>query len=169
MLGAPQERLVALLKQGYSLHAACKEADISYYTFREWMQKGGDPASRGTVCPAHIQVEPYYSFARAIRAAEQEGRSVERPRCVVGPAPKPLTALQRERLLFGFQQGWTLRAIARHADVRLSTLLSWLHRGGYPKRLSFHIPLDPSVITEPYKSFVADVLQAEDRFFGGDW
>lgn len=160
---------MALLGQGHSLRAACMQANISYYTCRVWLAKGGYTEMRGQKCPPHIIVEPYHSFAAALAAAIRTGRSVERPRNPTGPEPASLSATQRTRLLEGFTFGWSLRQIARHADVRHSTLLAWLHRGGYPKPVSNNIPIDPAFIVDPYKSFVADVLRAEDAFFDGEW
>lgn len=170
LLGSTQEQLEDLIRHGHTFRTACAKAGVSYYTFHEWMMKGGDPGSRSKhKCPTEYQIEPYYSFARAIRDAEAEGKRIERPRIPTGPQPNPLTDEQRAALLSGFAQGWTIRRIARSAGVTHNTLLSWLHRGGYPRAVSHHVPIDPAGIMEPYKSFVEDVLRAEDAFFTGDW
>lgn len=170
LLGATQVKLEDLLREGHTFRTACAKAGVSYYTFHDWMMKGGDPGSRAFhKCPDTLRVEPYYSFARAMRAAEADGRRVERPRMPTGPAPTPITDAQREQIMRGFASGWTIRRIARTAGVTHNTLLSWLYRGGYPKQVSHHVPIDPAGITEPYRSFVEDVLRAEDAFFTGEW
>jgi len=170
LLGKTLESLVSLVEQGYSFRAACAEAGVSYYTFNEWMMKGGDPGSISRhKCPPHVRVEPYYSFARTMRQAEKVGKAVERPRPPIGPKPAGISDAQRALVMDGFRQGWTLRAIARHADIRYSTLCGWLHRGGYPRLTTGHIPIAPAHIADPYKSFVAEVGAAEDAFFTDEW
>jgi lambda repressor-like predicted transcriptional regulator len=166
LLGETADRLDDLISQGHSMKSACEKAGVAYPTFRLWMLRGSDPkADPLHKCPEHIRVEPYYSFARRMRQAELRGKRAELPRRPSGPKPAAITPVQRERIMSALRDGWSLHAAARYAGVRLSTLLSWLHRGGFPRRLTAAIPVSPDAIEEPYYSFAQDVLRAEAAYF----
>lgn len=170
LLGKPQEDLEHWLRLGKSRFVACANSGVSYDTFRNWMAKGGDKSRSKHRLPDDLQIEPYYSFVQAIHAAEQVGKRFPRPiRNPTGPPPAPLSDPQKELAYHGFRQGWNSRAVASHMGVRHSTLLSWLHRGGYPNLQSAHVPLAPAFVVDPYKTFVEEVLRAEDAFFTGDF
>ena len=167
LLGDAQERLLSALRQGYAPQKACAIAGISYATYWTWMLRGADPGSRSKYrCPERIRVEPYWTFAREVRAAIEDGKRATPPGPPRGRTPALLTPEQQAVILDRLKQGWSYAAACRQANVTLSTFSSWLRLGGYPRQLSLHRAIDPAYVTEPYKSFATAVLAAEDSYFG---
>lgn len=163
-----QDIMERRFRAGESPRVVLTSMGRSYWVFREWMKRGGDPEAKQSRCPDHIIIEPYHTFAQRMRAALTEGKRVLLPKRPHGPHPKPLTAEQREAILDGFRQGLRLHQVSRYAQVPISRLTSWLERGGYPKKLTTMYPIPENEIIEPYKSFVQEVLKAEDAFFTGE-
>lgn len=167
LLGDKREALLARIREGYPFRKACALAGVSYDTFRWWMLKGADPDSGSRrVCPPTVKVEPYWTFARDVRAAQADGRRYSPPGPRHGRHPSPIPPEAQAVILDGLSRGWSYHDCAREAGVRLSTLLSWLRLGGYPRRLQMTRPLEDRFVVEPYKSFVADVISAEETFLG---
>lgn len=165
LLGEKREKLLHAISEGHSFKRACRLTDVSYDTFRWWMLKGSDPDSHSSrVCPQDIQVEPYWTFARDVRRAESLGKRHSPPGPRHGRLPSPISPEAQTVILDGLSRGWSYHDVSRAADVRLSTFLSWLRLGGYPRRLQMVRPLDPAFITEPYKSFVLAVIAAEETY-----
>ena len=170
LLGDAEEELKKYLREGRGLGESLRLAGISRFTFTEWMLKGSDPKAQGRrqVCPPHIHVEPFYSYARRIREAEDEGKRSNRPIRRRGQNfPADITYDQKRDILYALRQGWSYHEACKYAQVRLSTFLSWLHLGGYPKRVSMALPVHEDDRQEKYVSFVKEVLRAEDEFFTG--
>lgn len=167
LLGEPRERLLARIREGYSFRKACALAEVSYDTFGWWMLKGADPGSRSAkVCAADVRVEPYWSFARDVRDAEAIGKRYTPPGPRHGRLPSPLSPEAQTVILDGLSRGWSYHDCARAAGVRLSSFLSWLRLGGYPRRLQMVRPLEEAFITEPYIGFVRRVVAAEEAYLG---
>jgi hypothetical protein len=61
--------------------------------------------------------------------------------------------------------GWSFPAACREAKLPYATFISWLRLGGYPQKVSPYRDVSHEYIEEPYKSFVRDVLDAEDNYF----
>lgn len=169
IVGETRERLLALLRAGHSLKAACAQTGVRYSTLLVWLSKGGDPESKSKKkCAPHLRWEPYWTFARELRAAQAAGRTVSLPGPRRGRLPAPLSPEQQAVILDGLERGLTYHALCRQAGVRLSTFVSWLRLGGYPRPLTVSRPLTPDHIVDPYKSFAAAVLAAEERYFGAE-
>jgi hypothetical protein len=66
--------LIDAIRAGNFFSTACELADVSYGTFMDWMQRGGDEKSESKYVEEH-PVEPYKSFARDVRRAEAEGEA----------------------------------------------------------------------------------------------
>ena len=169
LLGEVEEKLVFYLKAGHSLSEAAKLAGANRVTLTQWLQKGADPKTKASIyrCPSYIHVEPYYSFARRIRAAEAIGKQHVLPRRPSGFPPKEITPEQRAAILDALRQGWSYHKACRAAGISLRTFVSYLHRGGYPQQVSMAHPIREEDRVEPYVSFVKDVLRAEEQFFTG--
>lgn len=166
LLGPKRDVFLQALAEGYSPPAACERAGVVYKTYRDWMLKGGNPGGDARhACPPHLQWEPYYSFARDVRAAQATGRQHDQLGSLSGAKPAALSETQQDALCHALAHGFTYHAAAHLAGVRLSTFVSWLRRGGYPRQLSFAKPLLPAFIADPYATFVRRILAAEDSFF----
>lgn len=169
LLDQKGDRLLGFLAQGYTVTEACKLADLPYQTVRHWLLRGGDPeATSAMVAPDEYAREPYRTFAFRFREALREGKKRDVPRPPKGRTPKALTEDQQAALCHRLAQGWTYHAACHDAGVTLSTFLSWLRLGGYPRPLAFRHPIDPAYIAEPYAGFVRRVLQAEADAFDHD-
>lgn len=156
-----------LLRQGYSTVEACWVLGISYEHFRHWMMRGNDPLSKSPKnCLPEIRVEPYWSFARAVRLADEEGKTIRLLKSDPGRPPLSIDVRQRDRLCEEIARGASYHEACQIAHVALSTFLSWLRHGGYPRQLTNSRVLNPVHIREPYISFVAAVLAAEEESFG---
>jgi len=65
--------LIELIKRGLPFGTACAKAGVSYFTFCDWMIRGGDPKSNDKHKPAQgDEQEPYASFVLRIREAEAD-------------------------------------------------------------------------------------------------
>ncbi len=85
-----QKVIIFAIKRGNFRTVACDLAGVKYDTFRDWMERGGDPQSTAKTKPLPgEEMEPYYSFAQAVRRAEAEAEDT---------AVKALTA--------GFDRDW---------------------------------------------------------------
>lgn len=161
------DRFLDLLRQGYSTVEACWALGISYEHFRHWMMRGNDPLSKSPKnCLPEIIVEPYWSFARAVRLADAEGRTTRLLKSDPGRPPLSLDTVQRDKLCREIARGASYHEACHLAHVPLSTFLSWLRHGGYPRQLTSSRVLNPVHIREPYISFVTAVLAAEEESFG---
>lgn len=166
LTGDAGERLFAALRQGYSLPKACAIAGVSSDTVRWWLLKGADPESTSRrVCPQDFILEPFWTFARELRAAQAEGRRHVLPVKRRGPLPGDISQSQQTALLGCLAIGYPFQAACNVAGIRLERLLSWLRLGGYPRQLDQRPPLDSICVIEPYISFVQNVLDAETHAF----
>jgi transposase-like protein len=160
------QQLLENVRDGQSLAEACRRVDYSPNTIRQWLIKGGDPQSRSRrKCDPSVRVEPYYTFARELRSAMVQGKQRTPPGPPRGRKPLDITPEQREAVLRALSLGWSFPNACREAHLPLATFISWLRLGGYPDKVSPYRSVSPEFIEEPYKSFVTDVLQAEDNYF----
>jgi hypothetical protein len=168
LLGDTERELTKYIEAGYSMKESCRLSGVPYLTFRMWMTKGSDPkADPIHKCPDYIHYEPYYSFARRMRAAEVVGKRQFLPRLPSGPPPADINEEQKAVILYGLRSGWSYHAACNAAKIRLSTFISWLHRGGYPRQVSMAHPVPEEAREEKYVIFVKEVIRAEDEFLTG--
>lgn len=160
------QQLLTLVRNGHTLEDACRQTGYSVGTIRTWMIQGGDPQSRSRkVCHTSVRVEPYYTFVRELRSAMAQGKHHTPPGSPRGRRPQDITPEQRDAVLRGLTLGWSFPNACREAKLPLATFISWLRLGGYPDKVSPYREVAPQFIEEPYKSFVQDVLKAEDDYF----
>lgn len=168
LLGDTERELTKHIEAGHSMKESCRLAGVPYLTFRGWMRKGSDPKADPIYkCPDYIHYEPYYSFARRMRAAEMVGKRQMLPRVPSGPDPSTIDAEQQAIIFDALRNGWSYHAACNAAKIRLSTFTSWLHRGGYPRQVSMAHPVPEEAREEKYVSFVKEVIRAEDEFLTG--
>lgn len=154
------------LRQGQTFLAACEAAGLSKDTVRSWINKGGNPRGKSRrACASHIHIEPYYTFTQDFLAACDVRKRVEAPAAPHGRKPNPIPAYQQDIIFGGIRHGWSYSAACREAGVPLSTFISYLRLGGYPRKVSPYRSIHPDRVKEPYKTFVANVLKAEDDYF----
>lgn len=165
LLGETEERLKAELLNGYNRRDAAKNACVWWEDFRRWMERGGEghPQSYSN-CPPDIHWEPYYSFAKRVAEAERIGKAKPRVR-KSGLKPTMLNELQQATVLTALRRGRSFATAARWAGVKYSTLSSILRHGGYPNLFGHKMPPHPEDVSEPYITFVNEVLRAEDSYF----
>lgn len=151
-VGKRREQLCALLAEGVSPKAACFRLGFSYHTYCSWMLQGsGDDAP-----------EPYRSFYLAVGEAKFAGRAKTPPQMRKGRKPGPISAAQQLKVFEAVRLGFTYHEVAKHAGIRLSTLLSWLRLGGHPHARSLATkPLHPLAVVDPYKRFAEEVMALE--------
>jgi len=154
------------IRQGGSFLDSCAAAGLSKDTVRSWINKGGNPRGKSKrACASHVRIEPYYTFTQDFLTASDEGKRTESFAAPHGRRPKPITEEEREKVLDGLRRGWSYGVACREAGIALSTFVSYLRLGGYPRKISPYRRIHPNLVVEPYKSFVADVIQAEDEYF----
>lgn len=154
------------VRQGHSFLDSCREAGLSKDTVRSWISKGGNPRGKSRrACAPHIRIEPYYTFTRDFIKASDEGKRVEAYASPHGRKPNPIPEDVQEKVLAGIRQGWSYSVACREAGLPLSTFISHLRLGGYPRKVSPYRQIHPKLVREPYKSFVAKVMKAEDTYF----
>lgn len=164
--GTTRETFLHLLSRGYPLLSALEQSNITYDTFRYWMVQGADPEKllkHRRVQPA--RVEPYWTFARDVRNAIEQGKAFSIPGPPRGRKPSAISSEQEAVILDCVRRGWSFPASCHAAGITLTRLGSWLRLGGYSRQLSMHRPVDPLHVVEPYKSFVKRFEQAEDDYF----
>jgi hypothetical protein len=163
---AKVQQLLAFVREGHSLTESCERVGYTLPTIRGWMHKGGDPQSRSrTRRNPSVRVEPFYTFVRELRTTMAQGKQRTPPGPPRGRRPQDITPEQREAVLRALASGWSFPAACREAHLPLATFISWLRLGGYPQKVSPYRSISPEHIEEPYKSFVQDVLKAEDDYF----
>lgn len=159
-------QLFALVRDGHDLTTACNMVGLAHNTVRDWLLKGGDPASRSRKkCAEHVRVEPYWTFARELREAMTAGRHRVPPGPPRGRRPADITPEQRDAVLRYISQGVAFPIACRDAKLPYATFISWLRLGGYPDPISPYRAVHDLYVEEPYASFVADVQHAEELYF----
>jgi hypothetical protein len=162
-----QSVFLDLLRSGCPIHEACQRVGVNYDTFYAWMQKGGDPKSHAKgKCLPHVQVEPFWSFARAVRMAQEVGSRQDVPRRHSGRMPNPISDEEQALIIEAIRSGVSYHTACKQAGVKLSRFTSWLRHGGFPRRLTLHPPIPEQDVREPYKSFADAVLAAEEESLG---
>jgi len=95
--GIPPDKehtLLALIERGLPFSTACAKSGISYFTFCEWMIRGGDEKSTDKRKPAEgDEQEPYVGFVLRVRAAEAEAET-KAVDALMGFADKDWRAMQ---------------------------------------------------------------------------
>jgi len=151
---------------GATFLEACERADLSKNTVRTWINKGGNPRGRSKrSCAAHVHVEPYYTFVQRYLVAKDKGLRRNPPGAPHGRRPKEITDEQKTELLNAIRAGWSYQSACTKAGVSLSTFVSYLRLGGYPRKISPYRTIHANHVQEPYKSFVEDVIKVEEEYF----
>lgn len=142
-------KLADLLEQGYSPKRACSMLGIAVDVYYAWMLKG------------RLGEEPYVSFRETMLAAIDAGMGRTPPGRRLGRVPSDIPSDKQDQIVEHLRQGRSYHVSCRRAGVNLGTFVSWLRLGGYPRQLSPYRPIAPEHVAEPYRSFAAAVLQAE--------
>lgn len=160
------ETFLSAVSLGGTFLEACEQADLSKNTVRTWINKGGNPQGKSRrACAANVHVEPYYTFVQRYLDAKSKGVRRNAPGAPHGRRPNEITEEQKILVLDAIRQGWSYQAACTKAGISLSTFVSYLRLGGYPRKVSPYRTIHENHIHEPYKSFAADVVAVEDEYF----